>query len=105
MPMCSTKLTNPPYSPEIFAQLTIINFTVTMDGLEQQLLSRVVQMERPELEEHGKVRREKAFCEAQEVDPRFHTHSSYTLPFELSYDPHIVFVEDSTATACFPPSA
>jgi len=51
--MC-TKLTNPHYSPEIFAQLTIINFTVTMGGLEQQLLSRVVQMERPELEEQKK---------------------------------------------------
>ena len=50
--MCSTKLTNPP-SAEIFAQLTV-NFTVTMDGLEQQLLSRVVQMERPELEEQKK---------------------------------------------------
>jgi dynein heavy chain len=48
--LCS-KLANPHYSPEIFAQLTIINFTVTMGGLEQQLLSRVVQMERPELEE------------------------------------------------------
>jgi len=51
--LCS-KLANPHYSPEIFAQVTIINFTVTMGGLEQQLLSRVVQMERPELEEQKK---------------------------------------------------
>ena len=48
--LCS-KLANPHYSPEIFAQLTVINFTVTMGGLEQQLLGRVLQFERAELEE------------------------------------------------------
>ena len=48
--LCS-KLANPHYSPEIFAQLTVINFTVTMGGLEQQLLGRVLQKERAELEE------------------------------------------------------
>jgi dynein heavy chain len=52
--LCS-KLANPHYSPEIFAQLTVINFTVTMQGLEQQLLGRVLQKERAELEEQKKV--------------------------------------------------
>jgi len=48
--LCS-KLANPHFAPELSAQVTVINFTVTMQGLEQQLLGRVVQMERPELEE------------------------------------------------------
>jgi dynein heavy chain len=48
--LCS-KLANPHFTPELFAQLTIINFTVTMDGLEQQLLGRVLQKERAELED------------------------------------------------------
>ncbi|XP_068082615.1 dynein beta chain, ciliary-like [Anabrus simplex] len=46
-----TKLANPHYKPEMQAQLTIINFTVTRDGLEEQLLAEVVKAERPDLEE------------------------------------------------------
>ena len=45
-----TKLANPHYKPEMQAQATIINFTVTRDGLEDQLLAEVVAKERPELE-------------------------------------------------------
>ncbi|KAG7187946.1 hypothetical protein KM043_013908 [Ampulex compressa] len=46
-----TKLANPHYKPEIQAQTTLINFTVTRDGLEEQLLGSVVKAERPDLEE------------------------------------------------------
>merc|ERR1712072_1365263 len=44
-----TKLSNPHYPPEIQAECTIINFTVTEAGLEDQLLFLVVRLERPDL--------------------------------------------------------
>lgn len=47
----TTKLANPHYTPELSAQTTIIDFTVTMQGLEDQMLSIVVNHERPDLEE------------------------------------------------------
>jgi dynein heavy chain len=46
----TTKLANPHYLPEVCIKVTIINFTVTMSGLEDQLLSDVVGIERPDLE-------------------------------------------------------
>ena len=46
-----TKLSNPHYKPEIAAQCTIINFTVTQKGLEDQLLAIIVSEEEPDLEE------------------------------------------------------
>ncbi|RLU18201.1 hypothetical protein DMN91_008557 [Ooceraea biroi] len=46
-----TKMANPHYKPEMQAQTTLINFTVTRDGLEDQLLAEVVKAERPDLEE------------------------------------------------------
>ncbi|XP_076777043.1 dynein axonemal heavy chain 11 isoform X7 [Arvicanthis niloticus] len=45
-----TKLANPHYKPELQAQTTLLNFTVTEDGLEGQLLAEVVSIERPDLE-------------------------------------------------------
>ncbi|XP_017317258.1 dynein axonemal heavy chain 6 isoform X2 [Ictalurus punctatus] len=47
----TTKMANPHYLPEVCIKVTIINFTVTKSGLEDQLLSDVVRLERPELEE------------------------------------------------------
>lgn len=46
-----TKLSNPHYQPEIQAECTLINFTVTESGLEDQLLDLVVLKERPDLSE------------------------------------------------------
>jgi dynein heavy chain len=44
-----SKLANPHYPPEIQAECTLINFTVTENGLEDQLLALVVKKERPDL--------------------------------------------------------
>lgn len=47
----TSKMPNPHYIPEICIKVTLINFTVTMDGLQQQLLGDVVVAEKPEVEE------------------------------------------------------
>uniref|UniRef100_K3WA67 Dynein heavy chain n=1 Tax=Globisporangium ultimum (strain ATCC 200006 / CBS 805.95 / DAOM BR144) TaxID=431595 RepID=K3WA67_GLOUD len=47
----TTKLANPQFTPDMFIRMNVINFTVTRDGLEDQLLSDVVKKERPEVEE------------------------------------------------------
>ncbi|XP_014742318.1 PREDICTED: dynein heavy chain 9, axonemal [Sturnus vulgaris] len=46
-----TKLANPHFQPELQAQCTLIDFSVTRHGLEEQLLGAVVSLERPDLEE------------------------------------------------------
>lgn len=42
----TSKLRNPLYLPEIFNKVTIINFALTVEGLEDQLLGIVVAKER-----------------------------------------------------------
>mgnify|MGYP003960777073 FL=1 len=46
----TTTLPNPHYMPEVCIKVVVINFTVTFEGLQEQLLGDVVKNERPELE-------------------------------------------------------
>ena len=47
----TTKLRNPHYTPELCTKVSLINFMITVDGLEDQLLGVVVAKERPDLAE------------------------------------------------------
>ena len=46
----TTKLRNPHYLPEVSVKVTLLNFMITPEGLEDQLLGIVVSQERPDLE-------------------------------------------------------
>eukprot|EP01065_Artemidia_motanka_P041378 TRINITY_DN5358_c0_g3_i1.p1 TRINITY_DN5358_c0_g3~~TRINITY_DN5358_c0_g3_i1.p1 ORF type:complete len:4876 (+),score=1837.91 TRINITY_DN5358_c0_g3_i1:119-14629(+) len=45
----TSKLSNPNYAPEVFGKTMVINFSVTLDGLRDQLLNEVVLSERGDL--------------------------------------------------------
>ena len=47
----TTKLGRPHYSPEICVKVTMLNFQVTLEGLEDQMLNIVVKIEEPIKEE------------------------------------------------------
>lgn len=47
----TTRLRNPHYLPEVAVKVTLLNFMITPQGLQDQLLAIVVAKERPELEE------------------------------------------------------
>ena len=45
----TTTIPNPHYSPETFVKVTIINFAITPEGLEEQMLAQIVTVENPNL--------------------------------------------------------
>jgi len=47
----TTNLRNPHYTPEVSVKVSILNFLITPDGLEEQLLGVLVSNERPDCEE------------------------------------------------------
>ena len=47
----TTKMRNPHYQPEVSVKVSLLNFFVTLDGLEDQLLGVVVEQERNDLAE------------------------------------------------------
>jgi len=47
----TTKLANPHYGPEVAGKTVIINFSVTMDGLRDQLINKIVEHEEPAMEQ------------------------------------------------------
>jgi len=47
----TTTLSNPHYSPEVSVKVTLLNFAITPEGLQDQMLGIVVQKEQPEMEE------------------------------------------------------
>lgn len=56
-----TTASNPHYSPETFAKITIINFAITEIGLEDQMLSELILIEMPQLEATKKKNIEESF--------------------------------------------
>lgn len=51
----TTKLANPTLDPSIYAKALVINYAITIDGLENQLLAEVVKVERADLEEQREM--------------------------------------------------
>ena len=49
----TTKMPNPHYLPEVCIKVTIINFLITFEGLQDQLLGQIVRCERPDVEERN----------------------------------------------------
>jgi dynein heavy chain len=47
----TTKLSNPAFQPEVTCKACLVNFMITKEGLEDQLLELTVSKERPDLEE------------------------------------------------------
>jgi dynein heavy chain len=65
----TTKMPNPHYAPEVQVKVSLLNFSITQIGLEEQLLNVVVEEEMPELsEQRTKLMIENAAMDKQMYD-------------------------------------
>lgn len=46
----TTSLSNPSFGPDVCVKVNILNFMVTVEGLEDQLIGKLVDLKEPELE-------------------------------------------------------
>ncbi len=82
----STKLPNPHYLPEVCIKVTVINFTVTMFGLEDQLLGAVVKKERPDIETKKNRLVVSMASDKKQLQVRFVSVASRVKPFHALID-------------------
>merc|ERR1719334_830632 len=94
----STKLPNPVYSPEICARTSVIDFAVTTQGLEDQLLGKVIQSEKQELEEMKNEMQESMVEGNRKIKEmeQYLLHKLVTIEGSLVDDPEIEEVLNTT---------
>ncbi len=82
----TTKLTNPHYSPEICAVVTMINFTATQEGLTDQMLNIIVKKEDPNTEKN----REESIQKSVDIKRRLKAKEEEILKIVTSHKEEIL---------------
>lgn len=98
-----TRLPNPHFIPEIQAQTTVVDFTVTERGLEDQLLSTVVGKERPDLlaESSALIAQQNGFTiQLKELEDNLLCLLATAEGDILSNEALIVTLEETKGTVC-----
>lgn len=99
----TTPLANPHYLPEVCIKVTLVNFTVTGPGLEEQLLAELVRKERPDLQ----ASKDRLLLSISNDKRQLKVHlRPFTLPLPLSAvcfvhcRPHIAVQQYCTVCVC-----